>query len=163
MGNDEYLKQLLAKHAGNGLLIDTNLLLLLAVGNYDRRRIKSLKRTAAYTHSDFLRLNWLAGHFRQLWTTPNILTEVDNLGRQLPKNEWQGFAVSLSELALGMNEEFVRFSMAAAQGTLPRLGLTDTVTLATGQSFLLLSDDLGLYLAAQKVGYDAINFNHLRN
>ena len=162
MVDNEYLKQLLAKHARNGLLIDTNLLLLLAVGKYNRRRIETFKRTAAYARGDFQRLGWLAEQFRQLWTTPHILAEVDNLGRQLRENEWPGFAVSLSELALSMNEEFVLSSLAMKQRTFPRLGLTDTVTLSIGRPFLLLSDDLGLCFAAQKAGYDATNFNHLR-
>jgi len=162
MAVDQASAALMAKHAAGGLLIDTNLLLLLAVGNYDRRRTEAFKRTAAYTQRDFQRLGWIASQFRQLLTTPNILTEVDNLGRQLPSREWRGFAESLSKLSLRLTEEVVASSVAMKRTFYARLGLADTVTLSTSLRFLLLSDDFELYLAAQHAGLDAINFNHLR-
>lgn len=153
---------LLKKHSANGLLVDTNLLLLFVVGGYDRRRIENFKRTATYSQRDFQRLGWLVGQFKHLWTTPNILTEVDNLGRQLPRNEWHGFAASLSRLTLKMTAAVVSSANAVVEREFARLGLADTVTLSTNSKFLLLSDDLNLCLAAQLRKIDAINFNHLR-
>jgi hypothetical protein len=38
---------------GNGLLIDTNLLVLFAVGTVNRNRIEKFKRTRQYTKTDF--------------------------------------------------------------------------------------------------------------
>ena len=156
------LEPLISKHRNNGLLIDSNLLLLLVVGLYDRRRIEGFKRTSAYTLSDFQRIGWLQLQFTKLWTTPNILTEVDNLGRQLPKNEWPEFAKSIKSLCLKMFESSVRSASAMELTTFARLGLADNVTLSLGNSFLLISDDLQLCLEASRLGYDAINFNHLR-
>jgi hypothetical protein len=155
-------KELISTHRHNGLLIDTNLLLLLVVGLYDRRRIENFKRTSAYTLSDFQRIGWLHEQFSKLWTTPNILTEVDNLGRQLPRNEWQGFSASLRNLGLKMTERSLESSSAMARKSFSRLGLADNVTLALGESFLLISDDLAICVEASKLGYAAINFNHLR-
>ncbi len=159
---DSLLTQMLTKHAVNGLLIDTNLLLLLVIGKYDRRRVESFKRTSTYTVRDFQRLGWISSQFRTLWTTPNILTEVDNLGRQLPEREWRGFLQALAGLSLEMREEVVPSSTAMKKPAFPRLGLTDAVIVSTNRKFLLLSDDLNLYLTALKSGIDAINFNHLR-
>ena len=163
MVEDGNVKALIAKHSGNGLLIDTNLLLLLAVWNYSCRRIESFKRTSAYDRSDLQLLLWLIAHFQQLWATPNVLSEVDNLGRRLNEREWPEFAASIASLVTRINEEFVKFSLAVKSRTFARLGLTDTVTLSMGRPFLLLSDDVNLCLAAQTAGYDAINFNHLRS
>ena len=163
MALDQSVTDLLKKHSANGLLIDANLLLLFIIGKYDRRRIESFKRTSAYTQGDFQRLGWVVRQFKKLWTTPNILTEVDNLGRQLHAREWNGFASSISELSLELTEISVPSSLAMTFPIFPRLGLSDTVSISTGHRFLLLSDDLQLYLAALQAGYDAINFNHLRN
>lgn len=156
------MQALIKKHRLNGLLIDTNLLLLLVVGIYDRRRIEGFKRTAVYTQGDFQRLGSLMNQFEALWTTPNILTEVDNLGRQLPAREWFGFSNSLKQLGLKMREEAVASNEAMERKFFNRLGLADSITLSVKQSFLLISDDVALYLEALKLGYDAINFNHLR-
>jgi hypothetical protein len=156
------LKSLIGKHRSNGLLIDSNLLLLLVIGLYDRRRIEVFKRTSIYTLGDFKRIGWLQQQFERLWTTPNILTEVDNLGRQLPTREWPGFASSLRSLCLKMLESSVSSVEATGRSTFSRLGLTDNVTLSLGSSFLLISDDLPLCLEVSRLGYDAVNFNHLR-
>lgn len=156
------LHELISKHKFNGLLIDTNLLLLLVVGLYDRRRIESFKRTATYTQGDFQKLGWLMHQFNHLWTTPNILTEVDNLGRQLPSREWPGFAKSLTEIGLRTREVSVTSSSAMNSPFFKRLGLADSATLMVKESFLLISDDLSLYLEALRHKIDAVNFNHLR-
>lgn len=162
MNSDLLLQDLLIKHANNGLLVDTNLLLLFVVGGYDRRRIESFKRTSVYTQNDFQRLGWLTKQFNKLWTTPNILTEVDNLGRQLSEREWSGFVRSLTSFTLEMTEESIPSSCVMGTPIFSRLGLSDTATISIKHKFLLLSDDLRLCLAAQRIGYDAINFNHLR-
>jgi hypothetical protein len=156
------LELLISKHRENGLLIDSNLLLLLVVGLYDRRRIENFKRTSAYTLGDFQRIGRLQQSFAKLWTTPNILTEVDNLGRQLPLNEWPGFAHSMRSLCLRLFETGVGAEEATGRNTFARLGLADSVTLSLGGKFLLISDDLPICLEASRLGYDAINFNHLR-
>jgi hypothetical protein len=162
MVRNPMLTQMVSKHRTNGLLLDTNLLLLWVIGSYDRRRIENFKRTAAYTRDDFQKLGWLILQFKQLWTTPNILTEVNNLGRQLPSNEWKGFASAFSSLSLVMKEKFVPASVAVKSQRFAELGLADTVTLEIETNCLLLSDDFKLCLYAQKNGVDAVNFNHLR-
>lgn len=156
------LGSLISKHRQNGLLIDSNLLLLLVIGLYDRRRIEGFKRTSTYTLGDFQRIGQLQGQFSKLWTTPNILTEVDNLGRQLPVNEWPKFSASMRSLCLKMFESSVKSTEATERSTFARFGLADCVTLSLGSSFLLITDDLPLYIEALRLGYDAINFNHLR-
>jgi hypothetical protein len=156
------LEEFIIKYRQSGLLIDTNLLLLLVVGLYDRRRIENFKRTSVYTLNDFQRIGWLQEQFTKIWTTPNIMTEVDNLGRQLPRNEWPGFSKALSELNLKMTESSVTSSSAMQRKSFVRLGLADNVTLSLGESFLLITDDLALCNEASRLGYAAVNFNHLR-
>ena len=159
---DQYVSELLRKHSANGLLLDTNLLLMFAVGTYDLRRIENFKRTASYAQIDFQRLTWIAKQFTRFWRTPNILTEVDNLGRQLPRNEWPGFASSLSRLALTMTEAVVESADAMKRNVFSQLGLADTITIVTNAKFLLMSDDLKLCLTAPRFRVDAVNFNHIR-
>lgn len=159
---DQNSERLAAKHRSSGLLIDSNLLLLLAMGIYDPRRIERFKRTARYANSDYQRLRWFTQRFDRLWTTPNILTEVDNLGRQLPRNETQNFSIALARLINEHTEKSESSSKIAGMQDFKRFGLTDAVTLAGGNSYLLLSDDLPLYSRALSAGMDAINFNHIR-
>ncbi len=70
---------LLARYKRKGVLVDSNLLLLLFVGLFDPARIKKFKRTGHFSEVDFrLLVNFLA-YFDKAITTPHILTEVSNL------------------------------------------------------------------------------------
>ena len=70
---------LVNKHRANGLLIDTNLLILYLVGRTNQQRIGTFKRTRAYTQEDYHLLEDLIAHFKRIVTTPQILTETSNL------------------------------------------------------------------------------------
>lgn len=61
------------------LLVDTNLLVLLAVGTVNRRRIEVFKRTRQYTIRDFDPLLRVLGNWNSLYTVPQVMAEVSNL------------------------------------------------------------------------------------
>jgi len=147
-----------------GLLIDSNLLLLLFVGQYDPTRIRKFKRTDRFTIDDYDLLADYVVQFSDVVTTPSILTEVSNLLGQLPENLryyfWQHFAQGLKNL-----HEYYTPSKELGEGTaFPRFGLTDTAILHAARGrYLVLTEDLRLaqYLLGQKI--DVINFNNLRS
>jgi len=58
------LSTLIDKHRANGLLIDTNLLVLCLVGRTNKRRIEDFKRTRSYTVQDYELLEDLISQFR---------------------------------------------------------------------------------------------------
>lgn len=62
-----------------GLLIDTNLLVLFAVGSVNRWRIETFKRTREYTKADFDLLLRALENQQPLYTTAHVLAEVSNL------------------------------------------------------------------------------------
>jgi rRNA-processing protein FCF1 len=146
-----------------GLLIDSNLLLLLFVGLYDPTRIDKFKRTAQFTVNDFEVLFAFVKRFKEVVTTPSILTEVSNLLGQLPDrlrhSFYQYFAYALKEL----HEHYTPSQELADEKAFPKFGLTDTAILqAANRKYLVLTDDFRLtqYLLSRNV--DVINFNHLR-
>jgi hypothetical protein len=159
---DANVQRLSAKHRVSGILIDANLLLLLAVGQYRVDRVETFKRTAVYSRRDLGLLRELASKFEKRWTTPNILTEVDNLGRQLKTDEHADFSISMRKLVKNYLEVHHTFETAVERVEYNRLGLTDSISLLQSKDCLLLSDDLPLYIRACEIGHDAINFNHVR-
>jgi hypothetical protein len=46
-------RALIGKHRSKGVLVDTNLLVLLLVGLVNKRRIRRFKRTRDFTPADF--------------------------------------------------------------------------------------------------------------
>lgn len=63
----------------NRLLVDTNLLVLYAVGTVNRRRIEIFKRTRQYTIQDLDLLLSALGKWKSLYTIPQVMAEVSNL------------------------------------------------------------------------------------
>jgi hypothetical protein len=63
----------------NGLPVDTNLLVLYAVGTVNRRRIEIFKRTRQYTIQDLDLLLSALGKWKSLYTIPQVMAEVSNL------------------------------------------------------------------------------------
>ncbi|MDX2268603.1 MAG: hypothetical protein NW208_10890 [Bryobacter sp.] len=149
--------------AGNAILLDANLLVLLLVGRIDARQIGTFKRTQAYDEKAFQLLNTLLSSFRQIVTTSHILTEASNL------LDFQGKlrAVARDELAAFTQaslEVLQPSSEVVQQRTCTDLGLTDAaIRLASeGRDLVVLSDDLPLHLALERDGFQSFNFSYIR-
>jgi len=146
-----------------GLLIDSNLLLLLFVGLHDPTRIEKFKRTAQFTVEDFkLLVKYIEG-FNEVITTPSILTEVSNLLGQLPDSLRSFFYQRFAHALRDLHEHYTPSQELCDEGAFPKFGLTDMAILrAASGKYHVLTDDLRLtqYLLSQNV--DVINFNHLR-
>jgi hypothetical protein len=153
--------RLIEKHRANGLLIDTNLMILLLVGRTNRRRISQFKRTQTYSIADYELLEQFAEQFQRIVTTPHVLTEVSNLAK-LDGHE----RIRIRELlmdSIDRSQEVSQPSRVVARNKhFSRLGLTDAAISTLGSEMLVLTDDLDLWLALTNDGLDAINFNHIR-
>ena len=158
------LQTLLARHRAAGVILDSNLLLLLVVGSHSPTLISSFKRTTRYTASDFHLLVEALALFSHLLTTAHILTEVSNLAGQLGEPAREEVMQHLVETISVLSELPMPAQEAAADPAFPRFGLTDIAILRQGSAgrYLVLTDDFRLsqYLAVR--GVDVFNFNHLR-
>ena len=151
------------KHRHSGLLIDSNLLLLLLVGRINRERVTAFKRTQKYTLKDFELLSQIYAFFSKHWTTPQILTEVSNLGGQLTEPELGRFRAVLAALVEVIDERYITSRRITSHDSFARLGITDAgLVLLSMDGPLLLTDDLPLYDYVARRGVDVINFNRLR-
>ena len=157
------MEEMLNRHLGGSVFIDTNILLLLFVGGFDPELITSFKRTATYTPEDYDLLLNLLTLIPRVVTTPHVLAEVNSLSGQLgePKRSdyFRFFATQLAVL----DERYVASSQAAAGPWFPKIGLTDSGILEAGKDgLLILTDDFRFshFLALAEV--DTINFTYLR-
>jgi len=154
---------LIEKHRTNGLLIDTNLLVLFLVGKTNKSRILSFKRTQAYTLEDFEVLERLVDQFRTLITTPHVLTEVSNLA-SLYGEELTALRLKFRLLVEQMKEFRDESQFVVGDSSFNRLGLTDAaIARISRHSLLVLTDDLDLYTILLYRGVDAVNSNHIRS
>jgi predicted nucleic acid-binding protein len=150
---------------GRTLLVDTNLLVLFTVGSSDPRLIERHKRTQQFTAEDYRLLEDVLSRFQTVVTTPNVLTEVSNLVDQVGGPVAQTLQELLVSVIGKLEEQYVASSDCCGLEEFRRLGLADAAILRLAQDrgdLMILTDDIHLYLALQRSGLEAINFNHLR-
>lgn len=157
------IEKLILSYRTKGVLVDSNLLLVYCVGMYDPARIGRFKRTAAFSTDDFHLLARLMRFFQKVVTTPNILTEVNNLSNQLAEPGRSDYYAEFSKQIDSLDEHYLKSAQISTRDFFQRFGLTDSgiAELASGK-YLVLSDDFKLVTHLQSIGIDAINFNHIR-
>jgi len=146
-----------------GLLVDTNLLVLLAVGTVNRNRIETFKRTRQYTENDFDLLVRVLNNFERLFTVAHVLAEVSNL-TDLPGAERLQARLVL-KATISLLQEADLTSTRAAEDILYRdLGLVDAAigAVARANNCAVVTDDLDLYLRLSRDEVRVFNFTHLR-
>lgn len=153
------------KHRNKHAVIDTNLLLVYLVGCIDTQLIATFKRTnSRYRVEDFKILDDLVSKFDNIVTTPNILTEVSNLGGQLDKKKKPLFFSLLSQFIDRAKEIYIQSSEISKDDLFIKLGITDRGLFELDKSkYIIISDDYKLCSYCNNKGLYSINFNHARD
>ncbi len=160
---EQYVNSLCARYRSAGVLVDANLLLLHAVGAYDRGQIERFRRTRdRFVAEDFDTLTRVLRRFDKVVTTPHILTEVSNMMGQLSGRVREGSFELFARSILSMTEKHTAAADLSKNPAFVRFGITDAAIRDVASGYLVLTDDLPLYgyLAGQSV--DVLNFNNLR-
>jgi predicted nucleic acid-binding protein len=147
---------------GTGLLVDTNLLVLLTVGMVSRARIERFKRTSKYTGFDYDLLTRVLNHFNPLYTVAHVLAEVSNL-TDLSGAE-RLIARGVLKKTMSLLDEVEIASVRASEDPLYQsLGLADAAIAAVARvrNCWVLTDDLDLYLRLNQQQVRSLNFTHL--
>lgn len=145
-----------------GAFVDSNLLVLLAVGGVDRDLVARHRRSRRFTPDDYDRLLALLAPLDRILVTPNTLTEASNLlsspGDPRPM-------ACLRALIENTDEVVVASRVAARNRMFGRLGLTDAVLLeVVSAETPLITVDFDLYGAALAKGEGvAFNFTHFQD
>ena len=140
-----------------GALFDANLLLVYVVGKCGKNRLLRLQHTKQYA-DDFDLIEKLVESFSTLYTTPNVLTEVSNLGKKCGVE----FFDQLKRIVHVLDERYCASRDATLNSQFRKLGLTDSALLNLGPKFLIVTADFDLYSVLRANKVDAVNFHHLR-
>lgn len=146
-------------------VIDTNLLLVYLVGCVEPQLIIKFKKTnSRYCVEDFKILDELFGNFNKFVTTPNVLTEVSNLGGQLSGQNKECFFALLSGFIQKTAEKYIPSPEISKDNLFIKYGITDRGLLElASKEHLIITDDFRLSAYCNSLGFHSINFNHLRS
>ena len=137
---------------------------MLVVGSEGRDLIAKHRRLDTYSAEDYdLLLDFLA-RSRQVFVTPNTLTETSNLLGQHGEPERSRLFRRLRVVIRESAEVVVASADASSNAEFERLGLADAALLeAVTDETPLITADFDLYLAAlDKAAYSSVNFASLR-
>jgi hypothetical protein len=157
-------EDMIGRYARTGVAVDTPLLLLLAVGNYERAYIPGFKRTKDFSGEDYDIVSSFLAKFPRLMISPHVFSEVSNYSFQIPQGRLDSYLTRFLQLISLTKEIYVPKDAVIAHHRFRSLGATDTALImscAEG-SYLLLSTDRRLCGMARNEGVEALHFDELR-
>ena len=160
--------ELVSQYRNRGALIDTNLFLVLVVGNVDPRLIGTTARTDGYSAAEYERLRDVLVHFNRFVILPQILTEAGNLlKRNCPTaNTLLDLTLELARFvhAGETREARVASKRVTLHPTFLQLGYADAAILtAAAGKYLLVTADGPLQGMAWSAGVDVLPFQWLQH
>lgn len=176
MDTIEEIQRYIHKRRPSGVIVDTNILLLLLVGNYKSSFIKDCilftKNKKNYTSDDFVLLQRIIGFFaNKLIVTPHILAELSNLSITGKKGmfgeEVLLYLQSVVNILKNAEEhhQHSEFLWGMKLAILSRFGFTDLTIyeLAKNKNIPILTDELDLYLHLRESRFPVIKFQNIKN
>ncbi len=159
-----YTEMLVERFATHGVLVDTNILLLFAVGSDDEEVVRrgSFDRLAAYSLEDLLLLRSVVSLFRNRVTTAHVLTEVSNWVGYLPQDAKVACLSQFQNTFRGFKQLEIDSLDVSGDERFPFLGFTDAALARFADTYLVLTDDARFAGHLNQMGLDALNINHLR-
>ncbi len=151
------------KFRKRGILIDTNLLILLLDGSYNEGKTLSSKRTQFYSIEDYRYLIAFLKNFEKHLYTPNILSEITNLADSINHELYFLFFQHIKKALSVFTEDSISSEEILQLKSFLKFGLTDAVNCKLSDKYLILTDDSRLYSYLANQGLPAINFNHIRD
>lgn len=159
-----HIQELLRRGRRRGLLIDSNLLVVLIVGASDPGQVGRVKRTEGWLVEDYELLRDLAASFPSVITTPNLLTEASNLLNNAAYGALRDECFARLKLwAERLRERYLPSRNLARDPAFADYGLADAgVVRLAKEGFLVLSTDGPLCARVASEGAAALNFDALR-
>lgn len=127
------------------ILIDTNALIILIIGQIDSRLIDTHKRTSIYEEQDYYDLLSVIVKIENLIVLPNVWTEVDNLLNSFNGEQKHLYITKITETIKSTSEQFISSIIGVNSNSFLDLGLTDSLLLNLAKECeLLITTDSSL-------------------
>lgn len=159
---------LIVRYRDKGILIDTNLLLVLLVGNVNPSWVGRVGKTEHYAEEDYERIRDILIQFNRFIIVPQILTETGNLIKRNSANASAYEDLNLEILKFVHNaatsEARILSRRIVVQPAFQNLGYADAAIIhAANRGHLIFTDDGPLQSMARNSGVDVLPFSWLRD
>ena len=146
------------------VIIDTNIFILFLVGQINENRIKNYMRNSLYTKEDYYFLLSVLADYDRIITSPNILTEVDNILNRIGGEDKYKYLVLVKTMYKQTIEKYIKTEMITQNWYFDSLGITDSSILMMAKNCeLLISGDSSLCDHAKSLNIKTFDFKEYIN
>lgn len=148
--------------AADGLFIDTNVLLIAAIGDCFNK-LDICKRLSQYNMEDYHKVKSMLSLAKKLYVLPNVTTEVSNLSNSLNDRHRKEFYTYFSKWISVYCEEYQPTSNIKGDPDI-RLGVTDVCILMSfvELDLVYITADFDLYMALSRRNKTVYNYAHIQ-
>lgn len=140
----------------DGLLIDTNLLLVMIIGGIDEGRyIEKSKRLGDFCVEDYYLLWEFVKNYKDVWITPYIATEISNLIDLDDQARVRAFELAREMFGIFKQVE-TSISKDCQDNLFLEFGLTDNSIINLSKNFDVLTNDLRMAIPLYTVSPERI-------
>jgi hypothetical protein len=146
------------------VILDSNIFILFLAGQINENKIERYTRNSLYTKEEYyFLLNILAG-YDKIITSPNILTEVDNILNRITGEDKYKYLVLAKAIYKQTIEKYIRTETVAQNWFFDTLGITDSSILMMAKDCeLLISGDSRLCDHAKSLNIRTFDFKEYLN
>jgi len=146
------------------VIIDTNIFILFLVGQINENRIKNYTRNSLYTKEDYYFLLNVLADYDRIITSPNILTEVDNILNRIGGEDKYKYLVLVKTMYKQTIEKYIKTEKITQNWYFDSLGITDSSILMMAKDCeLLISGDSSLCDHAKSLNIKTFDFKEYIN
>lgn len=146
------------------VIIDTNIFILFLVGQINENRIKNYTRNSLYTKEDYYFLLNVLADYDRIITSPNILTEVDNILNRIGGEDKYKYLVLAKTMYKQTIEKYIETERITQNWYFDSLGITDSSILMMAKDCeLLIYGDSSLCDHAKSLNIKTFDFKEYIN
>jgi predicted nucleic acid-binding protein len=141
------------------VIIDTNIFILFLAGQINENKIKNYTRNSLYTREDYYFLLNILSNYDRIITSPNILTEVDNILNRITGEDKYKYLILVKTVYKQTMEKYIKTETISQNWYFDVLGITDSAILMMAkESELLISADSSLCDYAKSLNIKTFDF-----
>jgi len=145
------------------VFIDSNAFVVLVIGLMNPNWLKDNPKTSIYNEQDFNNLMHIIGT-NKILTTPNILTEVDNLLNKFSGHKKYPYIKTMMDIVKNTTEKYISSVDVVSNYHFQNLGLTDSIILHLRNEYkFLITADSDLSDHAFSLGIPVLDLVAYRN
>jgi hypothetical protein len=146
------------------VIIDTNIFILFLAGQINENKIQNYTRNSLYTKDDYYLLLNIVANYDRIITSPNILTEVDNILNRITGEDKYKYLIIVKNIYKQTIEKYIKTEAVSQNWFFDILGITDSsILMMAKECELLISGDSSLCDYAKSLNIKTFDFKEYLN